>query len=119
MESVKAWKDSNTLEKSSGEPSMKEYAIFSFNPEEVYDFLSWGGWNKGYESRYFIASDRFKNLEDAMDSLGYFNGLNEIQVIASIDGKGHVTPLVGRETFDPAADWTPYEKFASTNTWFN
>ena len=79
MECVKAWKDSNTLEKSSGEPSMKEYAIFSFNPEEVYDFLSWGGWNKGYESRYFIASDRFKNLEDAKDSLGYFNGLNEIQ----------------------------------------
>ena len=42
MESVKAWKDSNTLKTSSKEPVRREYAIYSFDPEEVHDFFIWG-----------------------------------------------------------------------------
>ena len=59
MESVKAWKDSNTLKTSSKEPVRREYAIYSFDPEEVHDFFIWGGWNEGYEDRFLINSDRF------------------------------------------------------------
>ena len=118
MESVKAWKDSNTLKTSPKEPVRREYAIYSFDPEEVHDFFIWGGWNEGYEGRFLINSDRFKNLEDAKETLSYFNGLDEIQIIARIDQNGKITPLIGREATDTETKWMPYEELVSTNQWF-
>ena len=118
MESVKAWKDLNTLKTSPKEPVRREYAIYSFDPEEVHDFFIWGGWNEGYEDRFLINSDRFKNREDAIESLEYFNGLDEIQIIAYIDQNGKITPLIGREATDPETKWIPYDELVSTNSWF-
>ena len=116
-ENKKAWKDSNTLRNSLRESLEKEYAIFSFDPEEVHDFFVWSGWDGGYAERFLIDSDKFESLEDAIDSLSHYNSLHEIQVIASIDDEGNITPLVARDTSTPS-DWEDYEDFSSSNEWF-
>ena len=55
-ENKKAWKNSNTLRNSLRESSEREYALFSFDPEEVHDFFVWSGWNGGYAERFLIDS---------------------------------------------------------------
>ena len=57
-------------------------------------------------------------MEDAKKTLSYFNGLDEIQIIARIDQNGKVTPLIGREATDTETKWMPYEELVSTNQWF-
>ena len=116
-ENKKAWKDSNTLRNSLRESLEKEYAIFSFDPEEVHDFFVWSGWDGGYAERFLIDSDKFESLEDAIDSLSHYNDLHEIQVIASIDDEGNITPLVARDTSN-SSSCEDYEDFSSSNEWF-
>ena len=116
-ENKKAWKNSNTLRNSLRESSEKEYAIFSFDPEEVHDFFVWSGWDGGYAERFLIDSGKFESLEDAIDSLSHYNGLHEIQVIASMDDEGNITPLVARDT-STSSNWEDYEDFSSSNEWF-
>ena len=116
-ENKKAWKNSNTLRNSLRESSEKEYAIFSFDPEEVHDFFVWSGWDGGYAERFLIDSGKFENLKDAIKSLSHYNGLHEIQVIASTDDEGNITPLVARDT-STSSSWEDYEDFSSSNEWF-
>ena len=116
-ENKKAWKNSNTLRNSLRESSEKEYAIFSFDPEEVHDFFVWSGWNGGYAERFLIDSNRFESLKDAIKSFSHYNGFHEIQVIASIDDEGNITPLVARDT-STSSNWEDYEDFSSSNEWF-
>lgn len=116
-ENKKAWKDSNTLRNSLRESSEKEYAIFSFDPEEVHDFFVWSGWEGGFAERFLIDSDRFESLKDAINSLSHYNAHHEIQVIASIDDEGDITPLVARDT-SVSPSWEDYEDFSSSSEWF-
>lgn len=116
-ENKKAWKNSNTLRNSLRESSEKEYAIFSFDPEEVHDFFVWSGWDGGYAERFLIDSGKFESLKDAIKSLSHYNGLHEIQVIASMDDEGNITPLVARDT-STSSSWEDYEDFSSSNEWF-
>ena len=116
-ENKKAWKNSNTLRNSLRESSEKEYAIFSFDPEEVHDFFVWSGWKGGYAERFLIDSGKFGSLKDAIKSLSHYNGLHEIQVIASVDDEGNITPLVARDT-SASSSWEDYEDFSSSSEWF-
>lgn len=116
-ETRKTWKESNTLRNSLRESSEREYAIFSFDPEEVHDFFVWSGWDGGYAERFLIDSDRFENLKDAITSLSRYTNPQEIQVIASIDDEGNITPLVARDT-STSSSWEDYEDFSSSSEWF-
>ena len=116
-ETKKTWKKSNTLRNSLGESLEKEYAIFSFDPEEVHDFFVWSGWNGGYAERFLVDSGKFESLKDAIKSLSCYTDYYEIQVIASIDDEGNITPLVARDT-STSSSWEDYEDFSSSNEWF-
>ena len=116
-EAKKTWKESNTLRNSLRESAEKEYAIFSFDPEEIHDFFVWSGWNGGYAERFLIDSDRFESLRDAITSLSHYNDHQEIQIIASIDDEGNITPLVARDT-SISSSWEDYEDFSSSSEWF-
>lgn len=113
----KTWKESNTLRSPLRESSETEYAIFSFVPEEVHDFFVWSGWTGGYAERFLVDSDKFESLRDAISSLSRYNNPHEIQVIASIDGEGNITPLVARDT-SASSSWEDYEDFSSSSEWF-
>ena len=116
-ESRKTWKESNTLRTSLRESSEREYALFSFDPEEIHDFFVWSGWDGGYAERFLTNSGEFESLKDAITSLSRYNDPQEIQVIASIDDEGNITPLVARDT-STSSSWEDYEDFSSSSEWF-
>ena len=116
-ESKKTPKKVNTLRNSLREFSEKEYAIFSFDPEEIHDFFVWSGWNGGYARRFLIDSGKFESLQNAIDSMPRCSDFHNIQVIASIDDRGVVTPLAARGISTPS-DWEDYKSFSSSNECF-
>ena len=111
-------KKPNMMRNIFNESSNKEYAIYAFEPEEIQDFFIWSGWEGGHAESFLVDSDRFESLEKAVNSLAFHNGSHQIQIIASIDEMGNITPLMGREAMGPTSKWEDYDGFVANNRWF-